>query len=260
MRQDNRPDDRRTAPTRRLPAAVAAPGSAAACVPCAACTVRPLTLCAPLAEDALPALMSIQTRQAVAAGGPIFNEGEPAAHLYTITAGAVKVYKLLADGRRQITGFLFAADVLGLAGADGRSYVYSAEAITAVHLCRFPRHKLDTMLEHHPELERQLRSLTATELASAQDQMLLLGRKTARERIATLLLQLSHRAALRGAAADPVHLPMSRTDMADHLGLTTETVSRTITRLKRDRVITLLAGNRVRLTDRDALDALAVGS
>lgn len=230
------------------------------CAPCSACTIRPLTMCAPLTVDELPELVSIQTRQTVGAGSPIFDEGEPADHMYNITNGAVKIYKLLADGRRQITGFMFAADILGLAGPDGESYVYSAEAITEVKLCRFPRRKLESMLDHHPKMEKRLLGMTANELASAQDQMLLLGRKTAKERIATFLLQLSRRAELRGAPPDPVQLPMSRADIADYLGLTTETVSRTITQLKRDRVITLLEGNRVQLTNLDTLDELSIGT
>lgn len=222
---------------------------------CAACAVRGLTVCAPLSPAGLSEVESLSTHLVLEPGQTLFDEGEPADHVFNMTEGTLKVFKLLPDGRRQVTGFLFAGDFLGLASQD--TYAFSAEAVTPARLCRFQRRQLDGLLNRHPEMERRLLSKASHELAEAQEQMLLLGRKTAKERVASFLLLLARRAAQRGAAVDPVSVPMSRTDIADYLGLTTETVSRTFTRLKSDGLIKLLPGGKVSLVRRDALEEMA---
>jgi CRP/FNR family transcriptional regulator len=150
------------------------------------------------------------------------------------------LYKLLADGRRQVVGFLVPGDFLGL--AFGRTYVHTAEAITPVAACRFPRARFMGLLEEFPALERDILSRTSNELAAAQRQMLLLGRKTARERLASFLVDLAERSDADGG---PLELPMGRADIADHLGLTIETVSRTFTGLRREGVIDLPSAHRL---------------
>lgn len=222
---------------------------------CAACAVRSLTVCAPLQHGELLAIEQLSTHLVLDAGDILFAESDPAAHVFNVTDGTLKIYKLLPDGRRQVTGFLFTGDFLGLANAA--AYAYSAEAVTPARLCRFQRRKLDGFLAEHPEMERRLLHRASNELAEAQEQMLLLGRKTAKERIASFLLLLSRRAEQRGESADPVFVPMNRTDIADYLGLTTETVSRTFTRLKTDGIIQLLPDGLVRLARRDALAEIA---
>ena len=144
----------------------------------------------------------------------------------------LKLSKLLSDGRRQVTGFLLPGDYLGLASAE--RYIYSAEAVTPVRICRFARAAFLGLLEQFPALEKALLGRAATELAAAQKQMLLLGRKTARERVATFLAELAARAGNQGGV---VELSMTRTDIADYLGITTETVSRTLTSLRKDGLI-----------------------
>ncbi len=225
--------------------------------PCDACTVRELTLCAALEEPELVEMAAIVTTMELGPGDPLFDEAEPAEHVFNVTAGAVKVYKLLADGRRQMTGFLFSGDFLGLANQE--TYAYSAEAITHTTLCRFPRRKLERLLERYPKMEHRLLAMASHELAAAQEQMLLLGRKTAREKSASVPLMLSRRATQRGQAGDPVSVPMSRNDIGDYLGLTTETVSRTFTQLKQGGIITLLQGGKVALADRARLEDIAEG-
>lgn len=187
----------------------------------------------------------------------IFFEGEPATCVRIITSGMVRIVRLLADGRRQIIGFLQPGDMLGLA-MDG-NYLYSAEAVTPVCLRRLSRTQLNTLFEQEPDLRRRLLAATATELQIAQDQMLLLGRKTAVERLATFLLSQAKRRAPELVDNCRVELPMTRADMADFLGLTTETVSRAITKLKTGRLIRLLAGNMVELVDLTALMEMAEG-
>ncbi|MGO1119006.1 cyclic nucleotide-binding domain-containing protein [Rhodovibrionaceae bacterium A322] len=190
-------------------------------------------------------------------GDYLFDEGEDANNIFSVTAGAVKVYKLLPDGRRQITGFLFAGDFLGL--AHNEVYAYTAEAITHCVLCRFPRRDLEEMLVRYPKMERRLLGMASHELAAAQEQMLLLGRKTAKEKIASFLLSLSNRALQRGQVGNPVAVPMTRMDIGDYLGLTTETVSRAFTQLRNKGFIVLHAGGKVEIADMEGLQDIAEG-
>ena len=181
----------------------------------------------------------------------VFSEGDLATSIHRVVDGMVRIYKLLPDGRRQIVGFLQAGDMMGL--TLGASYLYTAEAVTACTLRRIPRSRLEAMIEEDPAVARRLHEMTVCELAAAQDHMLLLGRKTAAEKVATFLLMLADRAGKGGAR---LRLPMSRADIADHLGLTTETVSRAVTKLKTSSLIRLLEGGLVEILDRDRLAAV----
>lgn len=225
--------------------------------PCGACPVRSLTVCAALDPEELRRLAEILQTIRVDASHTIFAEGESADALYNVTSGTVKLYKLLPDGRRQITGFLMTGDFLGL--AVNESYAYTAETVTSSSVCKFPRRKMDALMDEFPKMQRRLFSMASNELAAAQDQMLLLGRKTAKEKICSFLLMLSQRAARRGHKENPVYVPMSRADIADYLGLTTETVSRTFTQLKTAGTISLQEGNKVMIADLDAIYDMAEG-
>ena len=177
--------------TSPLPDPMPAPPGMQTQNPCAACTVRVLSLCDALDERDLPRLSAISSSQTLTPHETFVVEGDPAVHLFNVTDGAVKVYKLLADGRQQITGFLFPGDFLGL--SSGGRYAYSAEAITEVTFCRFERKRLERLLDDFPRMEKRLLGIASNELAAAQDQMLLLGRKTAREKLASFLLMLARR-------------------------------------------------------------------
>jgi CRP/FNR family transcriptional regulator len=168
-------------------------------------------------------------------GQTFIGEGEPANSFFNITAGSAKLYKLLADGRRQITGFVSVGQFLGL--AVSATYAFSAEAMEPVRLCRFTRSRLHHLLVDFPALERRLLQFASNELVAAQEQMLLLGRKTARERVASFLLSQSKCGAPCGRYRVPLQLPMTRSDIADYLGLTIETISRTLTRFRNERLI-----------------------
>ncbi|CAN5385252.1 hypothetical protein BH10PSE1_BH10PSE1_29980 [soil metagenome] len=154
----------------------------------------------------------------------LIREGEAAARLFNITAGSLRVYKLLPDGRRQITGFLFAGDCLGLAIGD--TYVFSAEAMEPSTVWGFRKGAFRALVERSPPLEHMLLQRTSHELAAAQNQMLLLGRKTAIERLASFLLDLPGHDPARSTEPGHGRLPMKRGEIADYLGLTIETVSR----------------------------------
>lgn len=230
--------------------------------PCQVCSVRDMAFCGVLDNAELDRLDSISSRFHVSPPKTIVFEADQADFVFNVTEGVVRLTKMLADGRRQITGFLFPGDFIGMTGKD--TYVYSAEAVTAVDLCRFPRLKLMNLFEESPELEHRMLSMAYDDLAMAQEQILLLGRKTARERLASFLLMLMRQAERRRRPADSgavqsVMLPMSRADIADYLGLTIETVSRTMTRLSKDGLIGLTSAHEAVLKDVDALAAIETG-
>ncbi len=222
---------------------------------CRVCAVRGMTFCAGLREEEIGELSAIATHVGAEARQIIFQEGDPAGHLFNVTGGVIKLYKLMVDGRLQVIGFLMPGDFLGLASMD--AYAYSAEAITDVTLCRFPRSALDELFVRFPRLKGRLFDIANHEIAEAQDQMLLLGRKTSREKVATFLLRLSERGRRHGTPASPVAVPMSRADMADYLGLSKETVSRTLTQLKRRGLIRRTSRDAIELLDIPALGKLA---
>jgi len=221
------------------------------------CDVEERALCAGLTPEGMRGVRSIRGNSRLAAQQTVFREGDPAEHVYTLMSGTVKLSKLLLDGRRQIIGFLFPGDFFGF-GLDG-VYGYTAEAVTDVALCRFAENRLMRLAEDMPELGRRLTDRLVSELAFAQEQMLLLGRMTAREKVARFLLSLSRRAERRGEPATPIAVPMSRLDIADYLGLTIETVSRTLTALKREGLVALPSGHMVALRDVAALRRIAEG-
>lgn len=196
---------------------------------CELCDVRPLAVCGSVTMDQSACLTAIARSAQLDAGEPLFHEGDPAIEVFTVINGMLKLSKLLPDGRRQIAGFLMAGDYLGLAFTE--RYGCSAEAVTPVRLCRFPRLAFLRLLDQFPALEKALLGRAATELAAAQQQMLLLGRKNAHERVASFVLQLAERQATKDGQR--IDVPMTRTDIADHLGLTIETVSRTLTSLRK---------------------------
>jgi CRP/FNR family nitrogen fixation transcriptional regulator len=159
----------------------------------------------------------------------IFVQDAPALHCYLVVRGCVRTVTLMEDGRRQVGEFLLPGDLFGWDTLDHHDF--SAEAVTPVVARRYARATLEALADRDREVARQLRDLTAAQLRTARERMMLLGRKTASERIATFLLEMSGRIAIN--ADGRIDLPMSRTDMADHLGLTIETVCRGLTELRR---------------------------
>ena len=223
-------------------------------VPAAKVNFAALAMCRGLGTQATSHIAAISTLQRRAAGETLFNEGDDADCIYEITSGMLRLYKLLPDGRRQIVGFLTAGHLLGLA-LEG-TYVYTAETLTDVTLCRYRRSGFDRLIDNVPGLARRLWGFTADELRMAQDQLMMIGRKTATEKVASFLLT---QAELQGAA-DEVRVPMTRGDIGDYLGLTIETVSRTLTKLKRDGVIALPNLDRIEFRDRERLEEIAKGA
>jgi CRP/FNR family transcriptional regulator len=212
-----------------------------------------LAACQGTAQRARTHVAAIGAVQRLEEGATLFSEGDPATNVYQVVSGTLRLYKALPDGRRQITGFLSAGHLLGLSLND--LHLYTAEAITPVNLRRYPRAWFDRLVDEVPGLARRLLAATSDELRAAQDQMLLLGRKTAEERIASFLLMLAD----REHGANAVQVAMSRSDIADYLGLTMETVSRMLAKMKHEGIIALPSTARVELRDRKRLEELASG-
>ena len=190
-------------------------------------------------------------------GEALFAWGDEATYYYKLVSGAIRTYTLMPDGRRQIADFFVAGDFFGL--TDHAVQSFAAEAITAATLIRYRRHKVDEQAVAQPALARYLLDVACANLAAARHQMVLLGRKTAEERIASFLLTLFGRIGRVEDGEEIVDLPMSRTDIADHLGLSTETVSRTFTGLARRGLLSLPSTQTVVLCDREALQELGAG-
>jgi CRP/FNR family nitrogen fixation transcriptional regulator len=181
--------------------------------------------------------------------GEIYGEGEPADFVYKVVSGTVRTYKVLADGRRQIGAFYLPGDVFGL--EVGEEHGFSAEAITASKVLVAKRSALMNLAARDSGVARELWTLTGQELARVQDHIMLLV-KTAQERVVGFLFEMS----ARRPAGDLVELPMSRQDIADYLGLTIETVSRTLTSLEHERAIELPNSRRIVLRNRPALQEM----
>jgi CRP-like cAMP-binding protein len=179
----------------------------------------------------------------------IYGEGEEADYIYRVMTGAVRTYKVLADGRRQVGGFYLPGDMFGL--EPGEQHTFSAEAIAESKVLVIKRSAVTALAERDGEVARQLWSLTGRELQRVQDHILLLI-KSAHERVAAFLLEMAERA----SGGNAVDLPMSRQDIADYLGLTIETVSRTLTHMENLATIEVPSSRRIVLRNRAALNRL----
>ncbi|WP_332053767.1 helix-turn-helix domain-containing protein [Reyranella sp.] len=204
-----------------------------------------------LADRPLDEVSRSGARRNFTKGEELFAEGEAADFFYKVVSGTVRVCKLLSDGRRQIEAFQLAGDIFGL--ESGSEHRFTAEAVEDTVVLAFRRSRLASLMHDNPAFGDHVMSSMIESLERAQEHMVLLGRKTALEKMATFLLDMSGRLAQGGS----VELPMQRTDIADHLGLTIETVSRTLSQMVRDGLIKLAAtGRTIVISDKAALQAL----
>ncbi len=205
---------------------------------CKACEARHKGLCGALDPEHLVALAKTSSKQHVDAGTELIGDSQDIDHFSNILSGAVKLTKTLSDGRQQIVGLQFAPDFLGRPFLDESNV--TAVAATDVSLCSFPRSALERMMQEEPGLEHRLLKQTLRELDEARDWMLMLGRKSAGEKVASFLLLIA-RNINPEKSSDKVtvtfDLPLMRADIADFLGLTIETVSRQLTKLRTAGVI-----------------------
>lgn len=187
-------------------------------------------------------------------GDSILAESAEASTYANIMRGVIKLSKMLADGRQQLVGLQFAPDFLGRPFSNESPV--TAEAASVVEACRFPKSTLENLILHNPDLERRLLDQTLKELDEARDWMVTLGRKTASEKVASFLyLIATHIDPLRSATMHKAafDLPLTRADIADFLGLTVETVSRQLTRLRTEGIIEITNNRHVNVPDLDAL-------
>jgi CRP/FNR family transcriptional regulator, nitrogen fixation regulation protein len=179
----------------------------------------------------------------------IYGEDEPAEYLYQVISGAVRAYRMLDDGRRQISAFYLPGDIFGVEAGD--MHLSSAEAICDVQILVVKRNSVMARAEHEKDLAKQLWTLTVRELRRVQEHSLVLI-KSAEERVAGFLLEMAG----RNSSGAAIELPMSRQDIADYLGLTIETVSRTFTQLVQSGTIALETSRRIQFRNRAALSRL----
>lgn len=233
---------------------------------CDACVVRNRAICAALDSVELEALNAIGRRRTLEPGQSLIWEGEDSVLVANVIEGVLKLSTGTVDGREQIVGVVYPSDFIGR--PFGSTTPHSVTALTPAKVCVFSRSDFDAFASAHPRLEHKLLKRTLAELDRTRQWMLLLGRKSAEERIASFLLEMSERLAPADCEAgsgdsggDPreavereFDLPFSRQQIADLLGLTIETVSRQLTRLKADGVIDIPSRRAIAIRDRDALE------
>lgn len=229
---------------------------------CATCAAHKFALCSKLDGDELSSFGSSSTHKTFQPGQMLFSECDKAKYFYTIVSGEVRLSRMLDDGRRQITGFKSNGDFIGLS-TDGE-YTADAEAINEVVVCQFSVPNLNNSMQEFVVVQQRLMEMMQDEVIKLQNHMLLLGRKTPVEKIANFLAEradkvIAHHPEKAEAETLEINLPMSRTDIADYLGLTIETVSRTFTKLRKNGVITLLTSQQVQVNDLEELKFLADG-
>lgn len=223
---------------------------------CSACPTRDTAMCSVLDDEEIGALADIVEHLELKSGETLFDEGDDARNVYTVTDGIIKTHKLMSDGRRQITGFYFPGEFVGITHGD--ACAYSAQASGPTKICQFERKAFEKVLEKHPQLRSRLLNDASEGLAQAHEQMLLLGRKSATERLASFLLMANEKTTRwHPELEDNISLPMTRSDIADYLGLTTETVSRTFSNFRTNGLIAAQGSKNVRILNSDGLEDLA---
>jgi CRP/FNR family transcriptional regulator len=228
---------------------------------CETCAVRRQAVCGVMDDVQIARLNQMARRRKLAQGQTIMSDAEKADFFANVISGTVKLTKTMPDGRQQIVGLLFPPDFVGRAYA--RNNPCFAEAATDVEICCFPHDAFEKLIEEFPELQARLFERTLDELDAAREWMLLLGRKTAEEKVASFLLMLARRTVLVSCLQKGddkpcrFELPLTRADMADYLGLTIETVSRQLTRLKTRGLIRILDSRIVEVPNIDGLFAAA---
>lgn len=218
---------------------------------CADCPIRHRAVCARCDADELEQLDAIKYYRSYEAGQPVIWSGDQMSFVGSVVTGIASLTQTMEDGRTQMVGLLLPSDFVGRPGRDGAAY--DVVATTDLVMCCFRKKPFEDLMERTPHIAHRLLEMTLDELDAAREWMLVLGRKTAREKIASLLAIIARRNAALTPGGDTdtaeFDLPLTREAMADYLGLTLETVSRQMSALKRDGVIQLAGKRHVTVPD-----------
>lgn len=219
--------------------------------PCPVCLSQGLNGCGAIDPAAMERLGRIISRQSIPARTTVVCEGEPAETVSVISRGVAAAAKYLPDGRRQIVGFLYERDLIGVPYED--AYFSTVEAITDLQVCSFPRREFEAVMHDHASLEMSLLHVISNELVEAQEHMAVLGRLNNRERLASFICRTAQRQRLFAPERETVLLPMSRYDIADYLGMSMENVSRGLRQFEREQLISLTTPHEVKILNRAAM-------
>ncbi len=226
---------------------------------CKECSLSALCLPLSLNMDDMDALDDIVKRgRPLKKGEFLFRQGDTFSSVFAVRSGSLKTFSVTDGGEEQITGFHLPSELVGMSGMDTEVYPVSAQALETTSLCEIPFDKLDELSVQLPQLRRQLMRLMSREIRDDQQMMLLLSKKTADERIATFLVNLSARFRARGYSANHFRLAMSRSEIGNYLGLAVETVSRVFTRFQQNGLL-VAEGKDVQIIDSIELCSLAGG-
>jgi CRP/FNR family transcriptional regulator len=221
---------------------------------CMSCPARKSDICGNMSDEDIRTISNSSSRIRLKAGETLVWDGDEARHAYVVTSGTLRSSKANDDGRRQILSFMFTGQFIGI--PSDHVHHYSVEALTDAEVCRFERRKLEDILLRYPAVDQGYRRGTARQLESAHEHAFALGRRTAMERVAAFLYELS-RSGCPKTTPRTLKLPMTRSDIADFLGLTLETVSRAFSRLKSVGALGLPSAQEVEIKDEERLKALA---
>ena len=206
-----------------------------------------------LNNDEMEMIASIARQKDMVSHQYLFHQHSPANRVYNVIEGTAMVERTSSSGRRQILGFLFPGDFIGLTHSN--YFEYSVKSLSKAKLCEFQREQLFALSEKLPNLKSNVEQISANVLARALDQIYILGQKKAHERLCFLFIQMLER--MPGATPQQIDLPMTRQDIADYLGLTIETVSRSFAKLKQEGLIATPSPQRLQILDLEQTESLA---
>lgn len=223
---------------------------------CQRCPVRTIGFCADLNDREIDDLSAVISRRSLVRNQPLIVEGDAVDDVYTVISGGLKLYKSLPNGRVQAVGFLGPGDFLGLACDE--AFSFSADAIVDTEVCVFPRRVLLEIFHKHEELQDRVLRSVCKDLAAAREQILLIGTRKATERVGAFILKLLDRVERLDRQTDLLDIPFSREEIAEYLGLSIETVSRSFTELRTKGLIRMPTAQQVSVVDPPGLRKLAL--
>lgn len=227
---------------------------------CQNCSLAALCLPIALADEDVNRLdQIIERKRPLKKGELLFHQGEEFDSVFAVRTGTLKTYNITNSGEEQITGFYCPSELVGLSGIDNNRYPASAKALETTTVCEIPFSHLEQLSTQIPSLKHQLFRLMSRKICDDQQMMVLLGKKNADEKVASFLLNLSHRFKKRGYSATAFRLSMSRGEIGNYLGLAVETVSRVMTRFQKNGLIDV-DGKEISIVDLPEMEKLVGGS